>query len=418
MRTNRMIRKTGGLFSLVLLIGLGCAREEAAPVKQELIRPVKTQVIQFDLKEEGVREFSGVATSDETATLSFRVSGVLEEMNVEVGDQVRQGDVVARLDERDYLLKVKDLQGQLITAKAKLDEIVKGARVEDIRIIENKIASMESSVKTERQEYQRVQQLYASDAASKGRLDKAKNSLDKALLDLKSANEELVMATHGGREEEVRAQQFKVESINSNLEQAQANLKDTKLRAPFGGEIAEKHVSNFEQVNAGEKIYRLVDLKHIEIQVSVPEEWISKIKKGQKVNVRFLRFEGKMFKGWVDRVGVAADLTTLTYPVVVKLANPKGNFLPGMSSTVFLRLKGVGNRHPTIPIHAIRENTSGSDNFVWVVDENTSTVKKNPVSLGPISGDEVSITKGLKNGDRVVVAGADRLKENMRVRLN
>jgi len=275
---------------------------------------------------------------------------------------------------------------------------------------------LESTLKTARLEYQRVQQLYANDAASKSRLEQAKNSLDKVLLDLKSANEEYVIATHGGREEEVRAQKFKVESIRSNLDQAQANLKDTELKAPFIGEIAEKHVSNFEQVSAGQKIYTLVDLKNVEMQISVPEGWISKVKKGQATKVVFLKYPDKVFKGWVDKVAVVADSATLTYPVYVKVRNSKGLLLPGMSTSVFLNLKGIRKQLPTVPIHAIIENPATGGKLIWSLDPKTQLVQKRSIQVGKISGNEVEVIQGLRHGDQVVVAGADRLKDGMKVR--
>lgn len=407
---------TSLLLAGFLLGGMGCTPEEPPLPAKEIIRPVKTRLVEFNGNGGREKEFSAVAQSDESSVLSFRVSGVLQKMKVEVGDQVKAGRVVAELDKRDYILRVKDLKGQLTSAQAKLDEIAKGARTEDVRIAENKIASLESSLKTERLEYQRVQQLYANDAASKSRLEQAKNKMDKVVLDLKSANEEYMIATQGGREEEVRAQKFKVESIQSNLEQAQDSLKDTQLRAPFNGEIAEKHVSNFEQMTAGQKIYTLVDLKNVEMQISVPEEWISKIKKGQSTKVVFLKYPEKVFKGWVDKVGVVADSATLTYPVYVKVRNSKGLLLPGMSTAVYLNLKGIRKPHPTVPIHAIIENPATEGQFVWTFDAETQTVQKISVKVGKISGNEVDVIQGLKHGDRVVVAGADRLTDGMKVR--
>ena len=416
-RITSRTKANATLLALVFFSIFGCAQEKPVSEPVEIVRPVKTRVIKHSPESLGVKEFSGIAQSDDSATLSFRVAGVLKEMTVEVGDQVKKGELVASLDERDFLLSVKDFESQLTTAQAELDQIQKGARTEDIRILENNIASMESSVKTARQEYQRVQQLYVNDAASKGRLDEAKNSLDKALLDRNSATEEYVIATHGGREEEVRAKTFKVESIASNLEQAQVNLSYTKIQAPFDGEIAEKHVFNFERVPAGQKIYTLVDLKHIEIQISVPEEWISNVRKGQPVKVKFSKYPGKVIKGSVDRIGVIADSTTLTYPVIIKIANTKREFLPGMSSTVTLQLSGLNKNIVTIPIHSITEDIATGDSFAWIVDKQTSAVKKTPLKVGKIIGDEIAIKKGLKSGDRVVTAGADRLREGLVVRV-
>ena len=420
MKSSSNFYKITILFLTIFILGIiGCEEKEVViSKKKETIRPVKTKVIQFNPRGSEKKEFSGIAQSDESSILSFRVPGVLTNMNVEVGDQVKKGDVVATLDDRDFRLSVRDLESQFTTAQAELDQIKKGARSEDIRILENKIASMESTVKRSRQEYQRVQQLYVNDAASKGRLDQAKNSLDKALLDRKSATEEYVIATHGGREEEVRAQTFKVESIASNLEQARVNLSYTELKAPFDGEIAQKHVSNFEQMKEGQDIYTLVDLKHIEIQISVPEDWISRVKKKQSARVEFSKFPEKKFKGWIDRIGVSANLSTLTYPVVVKIPNSKGEFLPGMSTNVSIQLKGLGKRFPTVPIHSILKDSSEGGSFVWLVNRKNSTVVKTKVEIGKISNDEVSVVKGLKNGDSVVIAGTDRLKDGMTIRLN
>ena len=380
---HTILQLSAGWFLTGFLLGsMGCTPEEPPPPAKEIIRPVKTRLVEFNGNGGREKEFSAVAQSDESSILSFRVSGVLQRMKVGVGDQVKVGKVVAELDKRDYILRVKDLKGQLTSAQAKLDEIAKGARTEDVRIAENKIASLESTLKTERLEYQRVQQLYANDAASKSRLEQAKNKMDKVVLDLKSANEEYRIATQGGREEEVRAQKFKVASIQSNLEQAQDNLKDTRMRAPFNGEVAEKHVSNFEQVEAGQKIYTLVDLKNVEMQISVPEEWISKMKKGQPTKVIFLKYPEKVFKGWVDKVGVVADSATLTYPVYVKVRNAKGLLLPGMSTSVLLNLKGIRKPHPTVPIHAIIENPATGGKFVWNLDPKIQLVEKRSIKVG------------------------------------
>ena len=191
----------------------------------------------------------------------------------------------------------------------------------------------------------------------------------------------------------------------------------TNIQAPFDGDIAEKHVFNFERVPAGQKIYTLVDLKHIEIQISVPEEWISNVRKGQPVKVKFSKYPGKVIKGSVDRIGVIADSTTLTYPVIIKIANTKREFLPGMSSTVTLQLSGLNKNIVTIPIHSITEDIATGDSFAWIVDKQTSAVKKVPLKVGKIIGDEIAIKKGLKSGDRVVTAGADRLREGLVVRV-
>jgi RND family efflux transporter MFP subunit len=120
----------------------------------------------------------------------------------------------------------------------------------------------------------------------------------------------------------------------------------------------------------------------------------------------------------VDRIGVTADPATLTYSVVILLPNFKGKFLSGMSSTVTLHLNGLGKDFPSVPIHSVREGSATKKKYLWIVDAKSSTVKKIYIELGKIDSDEISVTKGLKKGDRIVTAGADRLRDGMKVRLN
>ncbi len=398
-------------------IGLPGCGNDTETAKKEVIRPVKVITVSAGSSSNDPNTYSTVARGIHESVLSFRVPGVLQTLQVNVGDKVKAQQVAATVDDRDYKLRVEDVRYKLKAAQAQFEQLQKGVRSEDLRIIDNKIRALKSSAKTIETDYKRVQQLYAADAASKSQLDNAKTRFDQIQADLKGAQEERIKATTGGREEEVRASRANLRSIRSNLSQAEASLEDTSLKIPFDGIISQKHVSNFQQIGAGTIIYTLVDISRVELQVSVPESLINSISSGQEVVVDFLNFAKTHFTGKVTKVGVSADRQTMTYPVFIEVDNPNLIILPGMTARVMLKSARGGQNFPFVPIHSILEDKVSKARYVWVFDKADSTVKRREIALGRIMVNEIEVLQGLADGDIVVVAGAHRIKEGMKVRL-
>ncbi|MBF0451593.1 MAG: efflux RND transporter periplasmic adaptor subunit [Candidatus Magnetomorum sp.] len=410
MRSNLLIV----VFFLFWVAGCG---NDAPTVSQENIRPVKVLRIQVNDNQERMNTFSGIAKGIHESVLSFRVPGVLQQLTAKVGDHVKKGQIVAALDRRDFQLRVDDMTNRLNSAQAQLEQLQKGARSEDLQIIDQKINAINSALKTTRTEYNRVQKLYAADAASKSQLDTARTELDRLSSELNSAQQERTKGVSGGREEEVRSARADIRSIRSNLDQAKANLEDTQLKIPFDGIISQKHIANYQQINMGQSIYTLVDITRIEIQISVPERRIANVSPGQSVDVEFLNFSDKQFSGTISKVGVTADHQTLTYPVFVEVANPGGSVLPGMSTRVTVKTQLQKQAYPVIPIHAILEDKITGARYIWIYDPQSQTAKRRDILLAGIVRDDVEVIKGLVQDDIVIVAGVNRVREGMKVRV-
>jgi len=248
-------------------------------------------------------------------------------------------------------------------------------------------------------------------------LDQTKSNWDLAKANQEAKEQEYAIALKGGREEDVRAQKAKIRSIEANLNQAIADENDTKLRMPFDGVIAIKHVSNFEQIKKGAKTYDLVQINRVEVKISIPDTLISYVKKGQMVETKFLPLSNKKFKGKVTKVGLAADKSTLTYPVWVEIANPKREILAGMSAEVSIGFQGMGIPLPLLPIYSVLEDKVSSGKYVWMFDPETNTAQRRNITIGKIVQNEIEVIQGINYGDTVIVAGLDRLNEGMKVRL-
>jgi membrane fusion protein, multidrug efflux system len=416
MRSTKLNTSAVWFLAVFLLGVMGCAQEESPPPAKKIIRPVKVRTISSHTSFMQTKVFSGVSQGIEEITLSFRVSGVLHSLPTEVGDKKKKGDALASLDQRDFIFKVRDLEGQLKTAEAELDVLKRGERSENILKLEAQLLSLKSILRTAEYEYLRVQQLYANDAASKARLDTARSDLDLAKANLKAEEQEMVIATKGAREEDIRAQEAKILSIQANLDRAIADREYTTLYMPFDGVIAKRHVSNFEQILRSQPIYDVSAMDRIEVKISISDSMIASIKKGQPVQAKFLPLKEKKFSGKITKVGLSADSATLTYPVWVEFPNPKREILPGMPVEVALKLPRRGGKNPMLPIDTVLEDKVSGGKYVWAVAQSNQTATRKTVHVGDLVGDLIEITDGLEAGDVIIIAGLDQLGEGMGVR--
>jgi len=337
-----------------LLIG-GCSKK--APEVKEVIRPVKMMTIGGGAVD-GTREYPGQVRAAEEIKLSFEVSGRLIELHAIEGQAVARGKLVAALDPRDY----------------------EAARDRD-RARRNEA----------RADYERNRTLYERDAIS--------------LRDL-----------------EVVRRQFEVRE--ATLKQSEKALSDTRLHAPYDGKIAGRLVENFENVEAKQAVVVFHDDSYLEIKASFPEAEYLRIrdlggvkdmteKLSPKVEVSAAA--GRQIDAWVKELRNTADPVTRTYEVTLGFESPAGvSITSGMTAKVIITLQGTAGT-TLIPVAAVVAG-EGDQSTVWVYDEASGTVSSRAVTLGQMTGDEIEILTGLKDGETITVMGSSNLSEGMKVR--
>jgi RND family efflux transporter MFP subunit len=229
--------KTTAVLIIALFLLTSCSKEE--PPKKEVIRPVKAIQV-GGLEVLTGRTFPGKAKATQEANLSFRVNGTLNQFPAKVGDEVTKGQLMARLDPRDYEVNLKNARGQLEKTRAVL-KLAQG-------------------------DYDRVVRVR----------DKDPGAISEAMIDAKL-----------GERDSAKAQ---VESLEAQVATAKDALSYTHLKAPFKGTVVETFVENYEDVQAKQEIVRIVDTSRIEFVVSVPENLISNASMVKKVFVRFDAF--------------------------------------------------------------------------------------------------------------------------------
>ena len=352
---------------VALLAILGCGKEETA--QKEVVRPVRAMKI-GDATAAETRSFPGRAKATQELDLSFRVAGPLITRPVKVGDGVSQGDIVARIDPRDFEVELSNVKAQLEQSKAVLQRAAA--------------------------DYRRLQSIFKTDpgATSEAAIDEARANRDRA-----KAN---------------------VDSLKASVTSAEDQLSYTYLRAPFDGTVVATYVENFEDVRAKQAIIRLLDDSQIEMVVNIPESLISLSPYVTSVYVVFDAFPNHELTAKLKEVGTEASATTRTYPVTLIMDQPDDiKILAGMAGkTVRADIDVPEERRIAgfeVPVAAtfVAEGKS----YVWIIDEQTKTVSKREVTTGELTDFGIKILTGVDAGEWIATAGVNYLREGQQVRL-
>lgn len=344
------------LLSVLALSGCNEQKVEAKPV----IRPVKVvEIVQHD----DVRklEFSGSVKSRTEMNLGFRVAGKITERLVDIGDRVKPGEVLARVDPTDYRLAVE-------SAKASL-------------------AAAEKAVETADLANKRAQSLFAANAVPKAQVEQAQLSYDQAVANRIAAS--------------------------SSLDQAVNQLSYADLKSDRDGIVSTIGADTGQVVAAGTPVLTVVADDEKEVLIAVPENDIAEFKVGKAVKVRFWADQKLVLDGRIREVSGSADPQSRTFSVRISLPDDR-RVLIGMTATAEADVTNVRD-DITIPLSALAERDGKK--IVWTVDRKDETVHARSVMLADFTDEGVGVAEGLKPGDIVVAAGTQFMTENLKVRL-
>lgn len=411
---------SGYILSLTFLFAFlsGCGRD-APPPNVEPARPVKTITVGHQMNAVE-RTFPARLRSSGKVELSFSVSGRIVELPVKAGQAVSAGELLARLDARDY-------ENALATAKAAYDAGQKdlallkiGARTEDIAELEAKSASAAAQVRQAQAELDRARNLFNSGLISKNDLDRASTQRDVVGASLEGISQAVAKARAGARLEEIQAEESRLEGLLAKMEQAQSQLDDTSLKAPFDGVVAETNADLFQEAQARQKVMTLQDNRGFDVVLNVPESLVRRSDKNLvlKFLVSFSDRPDQSYEAEVKSYSTEADPQTQTYELTLSMTPPEGILLlPGMSAQV--RVVGAetpaGETAPIlIPVQAVAGGIDGGP-FVWTVNMETMRAVRREVKVGIIAEDMINVLEGLAAGDTVIVAGVSQIREDMPV---
>jgi RND family efflux transporter MFP subunit len=195
---------------------------------------------------------------------------------------------------------------------------------------------------------------------------------------------------------------------------ARKRLADTRLDAPISGIVARRAIEVGATVAPGQAVYTIVALDPVRVRVGVPEADVGHITEGAAATVRIPALDTS-FVGRVSLIGVAADPTTRSYTVEISVPNPTRKLRAGMIAEATIKTRETTSAM-MVPAPAVLHNGGvGGTTIVYVLDGDGARVHARRVTTGAARGDSLEITSGVSAGDRIVMAGQQRLRDGARV---
>ena len=342
----------------LLALAGGCNKP---PQQPDVTRPVHVFAVSLASDEQEVTYTGDVRARWETA-LGFRVPGKIVARLVEVGQQVKTGQVLARLDPEDQKLSAEAAKQQLMAARSDFQQ----AKADLVR----------------------YKELVDKGFISAAEFDRRKTTYQTAAARLEQATAQL--------------------ELNRN------QTEYTTLRADHDGVVTAVLAEVGQVVSAGQAVVKTARLDEKEVAVNVPENRLVELRAAKDADVSLWASPGKIYKGRIREISPSADNVTRTYTVKVTVLDPDASVQLGMTANVRLR-GGLRAEVARLPLTALFQK--GDEAAVWVIDPKTQQVTLKPVLVGRYTQDYVTVVSGLNDGDLIVRAGVHKLNQGEKVRI-
>ena len=345
------------LLFLIIFIFTACKKDTV-----EIIRAVKIQEINSMQDENFNIDFPAEISPTQKTVLAFKYAGKIKSINFESGDFVKKGQVIATMDDKDYKVNLEAFSKKYEAAKA----VAQNAETQ----------------------FARAEKLYKGEAL-------AKKDYDNALM-----------------QKNVAVSTFK--EASAGLENARNTLNDTKIIAPYDGYIDKKIVEAGTVIPEGGPVISFISNEITDISVNASLKDLENIKNASNIIFKDNLSE-KVYPLKIKSIAQNPDSINLTYPVTFTFSNlgKDEKFLSGQTGTVTISVKNNGNQEILIPLDALFED-NGSNVYLF----KNGIAVKTAVEIGELrETNKISIVKGLKTGDKVIVAGVSKLVDGDRVKL-
>lgn len=350
--------------SICSLLVFACGGEEKETSPR--LRPVKFAVVDYGAGDQS-RTFSGTARTEKIINLSFRSTGILTELNMKLGQKVRKGELLARLDN--------------VTARLNYENSLTSQN------------SAESQMNTAKLALDRIRVLYEKGSTSLTDFESAKNSYQTA--------------------------QQSYESAKRSVAIQQEQIRFGYLYAPQDGVITSISAEVDETISTGQAIAVMNAGTEMQIALGFPESIINEVSTDMPVTVDLPAYSDQVFTGRVTELSPAVDNNSATYPARIQVDDPEGLIKTGMAANVTLVVESqsAASKVLVIPTEAVGEDSQGR--FVYSIDEtgDMPVVRRTEVTVGTLDSRGFEVISGLKKGQKIATAGLQTLLDGQEVTL-
>jgi len=371
----------------------GSGTEQAAgqaPDQKPSTAPIPVKVVKVK-KDDLVMTLKapGEAYTIEQVVLKAEVGGVVKNLYASEGQHVKQGDLIAELDDRSYRL---ELERQQSLRLQRLSELLLEKQFTS-STQETPPAALDRLKKAE-SEFRKAAEAFEKGLLSRSEYEAVQKGHEIALIEAGRKKDEIMATTKGLTQAEI------------DVQTAQMNLEKTQIRAPFAGILTEIKISPREHVDAGREICTLVDISRIWVKAKILESEIDKVKAGREVDLRFSAYPGKVFRGKVEAISPIINAEDKTCAVHIGLNNPAEEIKPGMHAEVEIAAE-IYKARLLVPQEAIL--VRGGRKLVFVVENGLA--KWRYVKIGVENENFAEVLPGerpeeiVSEGDLVIIEG-------------
>ena len=398
------------LVVLVVIAGAGAfawrSRAAFAATEVETTQPVIERTGAGESIGTAVLTASGYVVARRKAVVSAKIQGRLSELRVEEGSQVRENDILARLESDDYEAQVRRARAQVQQAEATRASAAAQIRRAEADLVEAR------------------RQLTVNERLSKEEI------LPSDTLDASRSRVRVLEAAVGQAEADAQRAEASIQQAQADLRYSEALLQNTIIRAPFTGVVVKKMAEVGESVapippgvnlsTSSGAIVALADLATLEVEVDVAEANVAKLKSGQPAEVTVEAFPDKRYRSELRQVIPTADRTKATVMVKVTILDKDENLKPEMSAkATFIEPQVAADpAAPVKPLVLVSPRAvvtrDGAQHVFEIVD---GTARRQTITTSGTRQDRVVVSDGLAGSETLVLNPPEGLKDGDKVRI-
>jgi multidrug efflux pump subunit AcrA (membrane-fusion protein) len=402
---------TAALFALAVIFTGACSKPEEQETQAAV--PVQTAAVKQDSIKKIIQAQAILYPSDQAA-ITPKISAPVRRFYVNRGDQVKKGQLLAELENRDLSAALAEAKGNYDQAAANYTNTTTATLPEEIVKSQSDVRSNKEALDALQKVYESRKKLFDEGASPRKQLDEAQVAYIQARNQHEIALKHLESLQQTGKESQTKAAQAQVDAARGRKEASEAQLQYSKIYSPMDGVVADRPLYAGEMAGVGTTLLTVMDISTIIARANVSVEELRSLKVGNDATIigsdSSLAVHGKVIV-----VSPALNPNSTTAEVWIKGPNPGGHLHPGATVKVEITAETIPVAL-VIPSAAILPSQQSAEEMVLVVGPD-SLAHERVIEIGAREGGKVQVLKGLALGEQVIIVGGFGLQDKTKVKL-
>jgi len=412
----------GGII-VVVLLGIGALAYRFLLASAPEVEVVRATAEGGNVSGSVVLTATGYVIPHHRIEANSKVTGRVAWIGVEKGDQVKEGQVLVRLEDQEFRAQYDQARGAADSARAQLEQLEHGSRPEEIQQAEHNLSEARATAANDNINLDRTKNLFEQGVVSKQALDDATAKYEASQQRAHSLEQSHTLAKIGPRAEEIARAKGSLTQAEGQAAYAKSQLDATVIHAPITGTILERSVEKGELLtgqfaSAARPVFALANLNDIQADLDISQDDFAKLTPHQKAVVTVDAFPDLKWDGLIAEVSPEANRQKATIEVKVQILNPDSHLRPEMNTTV--RFIADENKNTSqqqalgafVPSAAIRD--ADGNKYVFIAFQGKA-MKKDVKILSQRSAG--ALVSGLNGGESVITTTPEGLKDGDKIKI-